>query len=187
MENNEKYIIPLRELPVGEHSFEFHLTDEYFQWIDTTNIHRGEVDVEIALRKSNHSSELKVYTKGHVFVPCDRCMEDVCVEVDSEDRLVVKFGDEYEEVDETLVVIPEIPGEIDLSWFMYEFIALNVPIRHVHPDGECVGSIAEHLDAYMTEERPEDAEVSEEEPTDEVDPRWAGLKDLLEKGFPGNK
>lgn len=187
MESKENYIIPLKELPIGEHSYEFHLKDDYFQWIDTTEIHRGDVNVKIALRKSDHSTELKVFSKGVVFVPCDRCMEDVQVEVDSEDRLIIKFGDSYEEVDETLVTIPEIPGEIDLSWFMYEFIALNVPIRHVHPDGECVGSIAEHLDTYMTIERPNDAEVSEEEGTKEVDPRWAGLKDLLDNGFPGEK
>lgn len=175
--NNGEYIISLRELPEGTYEYDFLLTDDFFESIEATETQKGEVKVKVNLRKSEYSSEFKILSKGYVYVPCDRCMEDMKVDIDTEDKLVVKFGEEYEDVGDALIVIPELPGEIDLAWHIYEFIALNIPIRHVHPDGECVGSIANQLNNYLVEESPVENNESESE---EIDPRWAGLKKLLD-------
>ena len=57
--------------------------------------------------------------------------------VDTHGRLVVKFGSAYSEESDEIVIIPESEGEINIAWFLYEFIALAIPIKHVHPPGEC--------------------------------------------------
>ena len=36
-----------------------------------------------------------------------------------------------------LVTVPENEGILDVSWFVYEFIVLALPIRHVHAPGKC--------------------------------------------------
>ncbi len=169
-----EYVISLRELPEGTHEYNFLLTDEFFKSIEATETQKGEVDVSVSLKKSEHSSEFKFSFKGFVYVPCDRCMEDMKVDIDTEDKLIVKFGEEYEDEGDNLIVIPELPGDIDLSWHMYEFIALDIPIRHVHPEGECIGWVANELDKYLVEEGPTGDDANKE-----IDPRWAGLKELF--------
>ena len=39
--------------------------------------------------------------------------------ISSSDKLMVKFGHEYAEEGENLIVIPEEEGEINVAWFMY--------------------------------------------------------------------
>ncbi len=169
-----KYIVSLRELSEGTYEYNFLLTDEFFESIEATETQKGEVNVKVSLRKTEHSSEFMFSFKGFVYVSCDRCMEDMRVNIDTEDKLVVKFGEEYEDEGDNLIVIPELPGEIDLSWHLYEFIALDIPIRHVHPEGECTGWVANELDKYLVEESPTGDGQNED-----IDPRWAGLKELL--------
>ena len=57
--------------------------------------------------------------------------------VKSTDSLVVKFGAEYAEEADNLVIVPEDEGFINVAWFMYEFVALAIPMKHVHAPGEC--------------------------------------------------
>lgn len=188
MEKNETYVISLRELSLGIHEYDFHLDDSFFEELDATEVRKGSVDVKVSVKKTQHSFNLHFDSKGVVMIPCDRCLEDMEQEIETSNELVVKYGDEFEEVDDQLIVIPEYPGEIDLAWYMYEFIALDIPIRHVHPNGECSGEMASQLNRYMTvevddeddwEDGSEDEESEEGE--HEIDPRWESLKGLLDK------
>ena len=88
-----------------------------------------------------------------------------------------------------IVVVPEEDGYINVSWFMYEFIALNIPMKHVHAPGKCnkgmVGKLSKHLrtsadeeDDDIAVELPEAEEINEE--PQEIDPRWNELKKILD-------
>ena len=55
--------------------------------------------------------------------------------IETNDRLVVKFGEKYSE-DDDLVTVAENEGILDVAWFIYEFIDLNIPIKHVHAPGK---------------------------------------------------
>ena len=179
MEKKETYVISLRELSVGTHEYEFHLDDSYFEELEATEVRRGSVDVKVSVKKGQHSSNLQFYSKGVVMIPCNRCLEDMEQEIETSNELVVKYGEEFEEVDDQLIVIPEYPGEIDLSWYMYEFIALNIPIQHVHPEGGCSEEMISQLNRYMTDYVSEEEEKQEND--QDVDPRWAALKGLLDE------
>ena len=37
--------------------------------------------------------------------------------------------------------IPEEEGEINIAWFLYEFVVLDIPIKHVHEPGKCQGHV----------------------------------------------
>ena len=58
-------------------------------------------------------------------------------EVATNEHLYVKFGSEYSEENDDVVIVPEAEGEINIAWFLYEFIALTIPLKHVHPAGKC--------------------------------------------------
>lgn len=164
---DEKYVVSLRELSEGVYEREYLLDDAFFEAVGATETRRGEVKTTVTLRKGAQSTEIEFTTEGYVYVPCDRCMEDMQVDINGENKLVVRYGESFEEVDDELVVIPEYPGEIDLSWYMYEFIALAIPIRHVHPEGECDAEVVNRLKSYMVDkvedDRHSDGLISDED------------------------
>src|SRR5690554_2639663 len=125
---------------------------------------------------------------GVVKVPCTRCLDDMDQEVDTRNRLIVKFGKEYSEESDEIVIIPEDEGEINIAWFLYEYIALTIPIKHVHPAGECnriVSSKFRKHRAVSVDEGDDDNDgdtddenFSEEEESTSSDPRGYALKGL---------
>ncbi len=64
---------------------------------------------------------------------------------------VVKFGEDYSE-DDDLVTVAENEGILDVSWFIYEFIDLNIPIKHVHAPGKCNPAMIEMLKSILPPE-----------------------------------
>ena len=52
--------------------------------------------------------------------PGDICLDDMDQTIETNDRLVVKFGEEYSE-DDDLVTVAENEGILDVAWFIYEF------------------------------------------------------------------
>ena len=106
--------------------YEFVLDNLFFANIDGPEVQKGKVNVTLVVKKTSRAFELNFQTDGMVWVPCDRCLDDMEQPVSSTDKLMVKFGHEYAEEGDNLIVIPEEEGEINVAWFMYEFIALAI-------------------------------------------------------------
>ena len=102
--------------------------------------------------------------------------------IEAEECLKVKMGSEFSEIDD-IVVVPEEDGYINVAWFIYEFIALSIPMKHTHPSGKCnkemVGKLHKHLRTTVDEDSDEFVEEAEAE-TREIDPRWNELKKILD-------
>lgn len=180
------YNIPLRGLSEGKHEFEYDLNDKFFSLIDdgTADVKRGNLKVVISLKKTSVTFELSFDIKGVVHVPCDRCLDDIDMEVDTQNRLVVKFGKEYSEESDEIVIIPEDDGAINIAWFLYEFIVLSLPAKKVHPPGTCNKAMSSKLNkhrAKSSDEGDDDIEEGDEAIDDDSsfsDPRWDTLKDI---------
>jgi uncharacterized metal-binding protein YceD (DUF177 family) len=84
---------------------------------------------------------------------------------------VAKFGNIYNE-DDDVVTVPEDEGILDLSWLIYEFIILDIPIKHVHAPGKCNPAMMKVLQEHSVDRDSE--EVGE----DRMDPRWDVLRKL---------
>ena len=104
----------------------------------------------------------------------------------SDDTLRVKFGPEYAEEEDNLVVIPEDEGTINVAWFMYEFVALAIPMKHVHAPGECNEEMYRKLQSYLCttpdadEDWTEEDEIVSDGVDKPIDPRWNELKKILD-------
>lgn len=110
--------------------------------------------------------------EGTVKVTCDRCLELMDVPIDAEHCLRARLGEGYDD-DGELVTVPESDGKLNVAWNIYEFAALEIPLRHVHPAGECEGQMAGKLDSlYASEEKADDEPV--------IDPRWNELRKILD-------
>lgn len=126
--------IDLKGLQEGLTTVDIKLDDAFFEAIEAPDIKRGQLDLRLTVSRNESFFELMFDIKGQVIVPCDLCLDDMLQPVACDERLVVKFGDEYSE-DDDLVTVNEDEGILDVAWFVYEFIVLNIPIRHVHAPG----------------------------------------------------
>jgi uncharacterized metal-binding protein YceD (DUF177 family) len=59
-----------------------------------------------------------------------------------------------------------------MSWLIYEFIVLAIPIKHVHAPGKCNPAMSQVLEE-LSADRSSD-EVSNQP----IDPRWSALEKL---------
>ena len=168
--NIESFKIDLKALPQGVSSYEYKLDNEYFEAIEAPDVQRGELSCSLSVNRTDDFYELNFHTEGVIHIPCDICLDDMDVVICTDDRLVAKFGEDYSE-DDDLVTVAENEGILDVSWFIYEFIALNIPIKHVHAPGKCNPAMIEMLQEHS-------AARSGEEGEDAVDPRWAALLKL---------
>ncbi len=187
----DKYKIDLKGMQADSVKYEFVLDNLFFAHIDGPEVQKGKVNVTVTVKKTARAFELHFLTEGMVWVPCDRCLDEMEQTVTSTDKLMVKFGREYAEEGDNLIVIPEEEGEINVAWFMYEFIALSIPMKHVHAPGKCnkgmTGKLSKHLRTSASEEEgeegfePEGVDMVGEEPEEEqTDPRWNELKKILD-------
>ena len=169
--------------------YEFLLDNLFFAHIDGPEVQKGKVNVELTVKKTSRAFELSFQTEGIVWVPCDRCLDEMEQPVTSSDKLMVKFGHEYAEEGDNLIVIPEEEGEINVAWYMYEFIALAIPMKHVHAPGKCNKAVTSKLNKHLRTSGDDDAEESfgagedivvEDEAEEQIDPRWNELKKILD-------
>ncbi len=183
------YKIPLRTLAPGVHTYEYELDRKFFEAIDGEEVKKGNVNVILNVRRTSSSFELNFDIEGVIKVSCTRCLEDMKLDVDTESRLIVKFGSEYSEESDEIVIIPEVEGEINIAWFLYEFIALTIPIKHVHPKGECNRTVSSKFKKHQAVSADDDeddsddiidddSEPQEDEDTPQTDPRWDTLREI---------
>ena len=163
--------------------YEFQLDNQFFMDLDAPEVQKGHVNVALNVRKTSGIYQLDFHLEGQVIVICDRCLDEMEQPIETEDRLKVKLGSEYSEVDD-MVVVPEEEGYINVAWFIYEFIALSIPMKHVHAPGKCnkdmVSKLSKHLRVSGDDEEEfEGMEDIVDEPR-EIDPRWNELKKILD-------
>lgn len=184
------YKLPLIGLPLGTHNYEYELGNQFFKDIDGTEVQKGNVHVALTVKNRGNIFELNFEISGVVQVPCDRCLDDMDYEVSTQEHLYVKFGKEYSEENDDVVIIPEEDGEINLAWFLYEFVALTIPLKHVHAPGKCNKAMSfklrKHTARRIGDEEDADTEDGFEEDEEEMeddnttDPRWDELKKITD-------
>lgn len=181
----DAYKIDLKGMKNDTYSCEYVLDNHFFESIDSPEVQKGKVHVALTVKKTAGLYELSFKTEGIVQVTCDRCLDDMDQPVTSTDKIKVKLGEDFSESGD-IVIIPEETGEINVAWFMYEFIALSIPMKHVHAPGKCNKAMMGTLNKYLrvsADENPEEMEVEEETADDKeqvIDPRWNELKKIID-------
>ena len=169
--------------------YEYLLDNKFFCDIDGDDISKGKVTVKLTVKRVSMMFELMFDIEGTIVIPCDRCLDDMNFQVKTNNRLIVKFGKEFSEESDEIVIIPEEEGIINLAWFIYEFIVLTIPIKHIHLPGKCNKSMTAKLKKHSPkgnneEEEDFDGSLNEDiiitEDATDTDPRWDALKVLSE-------
>ena len=167
----EQFKIDLKGLTAETTTLDFDLDKDFFDALDQTEVEGGTLHVSLSIRKASGFFELLFHTVGTVDIVCDRCLDLMEQPIETDNRLTVKLGSTASEDDDT-VTVDENEGILDTSWYIYEFIALAIPIQHVHATGKCNPAMTKALEELSADRS------GDEESTQAIDPRWEALKKL---------
>ena len=172
MNSLESLKIDLKSLDTEPMEFTCRLDDDFFKAAESDEVKGGDVLLSVSAHKSvSGMYELDFHAEGTVVVPCDLCLDDMDQPVETDNRLLAKLGEEYSEDDE-IVVVDKDDAILDASWFVYESIALSIPIKHEHAPGKCDPAMIKALEEHSA------TRSSDEEKEAAVDPRWSELEKL---------
>jgi len=142
------YTIPFVGLKVGEHHFDYEIKQSFFEHFEYEDFNDANVKVDVILLKNTTLLELNFKISGTVNINCDITNEPFNQNINNEFDLVVNFGDEYNDENIDILVLPHGAYEINIQQYIYELIVLSVPIKRIHPgveDGTLSSDILEKL------------------------------------------
>jgi uncharacterized metal-binding protein YceD (DUF177 family) len=171
-EMSGSYTIGLSGLKEGRHSIDFEIDNKFFESFEESEIKEGNLLANVELEKRSSHIDLFIRISGKVKVCCDRCLEMFFYPVESESRLLVKFGKKIEDSDPDIISLTTDENELELQQYFYEFIHLALPIKRVHPDDRDGNSTCDPVMLKKLKEL-----IVEDET--EIDPRWDELKKLM--------
>ncbi|HTG67003.1 MAG TPA: DUF177 domain-containing protein [Flavobacterium sp.] len=177
MNRTKEFLIPFVGLKLGKHHFEYQINNAFFENFEYDEFKNSDIKVTVVLDKKSNMLELSFKHKGTVNVPCDLTGEDFDLPIKGKMKLIVRFGEVFNNDNEELLILPFGEFEIDIIQYIYEMIALSVPLKRVHPgvkDGSLKTEVLDKLNELQVKE------VDKKENKEEnIDPRWDKLKQLL--------
>lgn len=177
--------IPVRGVKEGTDNYEFLLDDEFFRQMESVDILGGNVKVNLAVRRASEANYFDFICEGEILIVCDRCLEPMTHVVDAEYHVAVKFGAEYDDSNDGVLIIPDSSNDLNVASIIYDTVALSIPLQHTHGEGECKGDTWQALQKHTArgiEEGDDGTLYSNDADNDEneanIDPRWAELMKL---------
>lgn len=168
------FVIDYKALANGRHDFKYRLDSSFFAQFAESEFQNGKIELDLVAEISDYSLKFDFDFKGTVEVECDRCLDLFDLPIEGYFTLNVKFGDvssDPAEADDEIVLSRD-ENKIDLAHHIYEYIALSVPARRVHPDGidglpQCNPDMSATLEVLEAHDN-----------VVETDPRWEQLRNL---------
>ena len=176
MSNLKQYIIPFIGLKQGKHLFEYEIDNTFFDAYGFNEFNYSSLQVTLVFEKKTTFFELNFEVTGTVNVDCDTSLEPFNQKIYGNLPLVIKFGQEYNDDNDEMIIIPHEYYELDVSQFIYELIILSVPTKKVHPKVLDGTMDSEALNKLRELEIKKNKSSSNEDITD---PRWDKLKSLI--------
>ncbi|MDT0676356.1 YceD family protein [Autumnicola musiva] len=170
-----EFTIPFVGLKLGKHHFEYDIDNEFFDHFEYDDFNSADVKIDLLFEKKTTMMELTFQASGTVNVNCDITNEPYDQPLDSSLFLVIKFGDEFNDDDEDLLIIPHGEFEVNVQQYIYELIVLSLPLKRVHPgveDGTLKSDVLDKLEELSIDKKEKNKEG-------DTDPRWDKLKNLL--------
>jgi uncharacterized metal-binding protein YceD (DUF177 family) len=178
MKKLNEFLIPFIGLKLGKHQFEYQINKAFFESFDYDEFESADIKVNVVFDKKNTMLELNFKHKGTIYVPCDLTNEMFDFPIKGKLKVIVQFGEEYNDDNDELLILPHGEHEINISQIIYEMIALSIPFRKVHP-GVKDGTLDSEALRKLKELRVEEIKEENKNTEDNIDPRWDKLKQLL--------
>ncbi|MEA1886450.1 MAG: DUF177 domain-containing protein [Bacteroidota bacterium] len=165
------YKIPLTGLKEGNHLYDFKIDRNFFSHFEKSEIQEAELQAAVSLEKRSAHIEIGIKLSGTVRLMCDRCLDMYTQDLNTDDGVLIKFGEQWEEVNDEVIIIPYGENEFVLDQLFYEFAHLGLPLKKMHPDDEygnstCNPKMLKKLEEHLVRGNKD------------LDPRWTELEKL---------
>lgn len=193
-----QFKLPLKSMSPGVHEFDYHLGKQFFEDMESPDVRDADVQVHLTVTYANDVYNLAFVCRGTLTVPCDRCLDDLTLDVDASYGIKVKYGDAYRDDSDELMEIPQSDNDLNVAYMIYDTVSLAIPIKHVHPMGKCNRAMSSLLKKHRATDASDPDSELEDQLIDEMDsmpdstadsgasaptdPRWDALKGLQSDG-----
>ena len=171
MKPKNDFNIEFSGLKLGHHNFDFDISETFFNDYNYCDFSHADINIDVALIKKTTIMEFNIVVRGNVRIKCDLTNEPYDQPIDNNIDLVVKFGNEFNNEDDEILIIPHGEYKINLAQYIYELIVLSVPAKRIHP-GVIDGSLKSEILNILEDLKPKENKKT-------VDPRWEKLKKIV--------
>lgn len=154
------YSVALASLPEGKHERDFVCDKAFFEAMDCPDVLDADVRAHLVINHKNEAYDCEIAMTGEISIPCDRCLDPLRHEIDDDFRIMIKYGDDYDDSREDLLIIPYEERNFDFSRLLCDTVLLSIPLRRVHKPGECNADMEARLHDHG-------GDSADEEPSDE--------------------
>ena len=169
----EKYRIDIFKLSNDVHEYHFEINADFFSLYEFSEIKEGKGTCDVTLEKTSAMITLMFRIDTAIDLTCDRSLDEFKYQIESEEQVMFKYGDEEADLSDEVKVITQSTQSINVAHYLFEMITTKVPMKKLHPRFETSDEEAEEDEIIYTSGAEE---TQQEEET--IDPRWAALKNL---------
>jgi hypothetical protein len=106
-------------LKIGKHDYKFEIDYKFFEHFEYDEFNDVNVTIVLNLVKKSTFLELNFQASGTINVNCDLTNERYDESVNTDFDLVVSFGDEYNDENEAILILPHAEYEINDAHYIY--------------------------------------------------------------------
>lgn len=175
-----EYNINIAGLENKRYTYDFESNDAFFAALEQDLIEKGTVQTHLALDKSETMIRLDFHITGTVEQTCDRSLDSYDQPVETNQMMLLKFGDHNEELSDEIELIERNTATINVARYIFEFLSLSLPMKRLHPRFRSEDDTDDDLTGTLVYQSDSSANVDtdDDDSTTDIDPRWAALRKL---------
>ncbi|WP_417428497.1 YceD family protein [Halpernia sp.] len=171
MDKFRNYDIAFSGLKDGKHNFRFEVNQAFFNLFETEQeFSNPKITADVLLNKHSTFLEIEINVAGTIQLVCDITTSEFDYPIENQIKVLVKFGEIYDDSDVDVIVIPHKDNAFNIAQLLYEDVVLTVPMKKVSP------KLSKEDIALLEKFSPN--EETETEKEEDIDPRWNALKNL---------
>ncbi len=171
----EAYQIPIISLEDKLYQYTFEGQNDFFAAFEQDWLRKGQFVAVVDLNKTATMLQVELKINGAICLVCDRSLEEFDYSFEVNEKLNYKYADHSEDMGNNLFLLDRKESRLNLSQDLFDFIALKVPMKKLHPRFVAETELADgNIFLYTTVRETSDNQRNEKE----IDPRWEILKKL---------
>ena len=144
MGNRREYDIAFVGLKPGLHEYQYEVDDKFFQEYKQADFSNCKARIKLTLEKNTSFMMLKFEVGGNVDVVCDRCGNNLGMDLWDEFNMVVKLVENPDEMNATeedpdVYYISRTESHLRIADWIFEFVTLSIPMQRSCKEEEIGG------------------------------------------------
>ena len=144
MGKGREFDIAFVGLKPGLHEYDYEVDSKFFQDYKQTDFSNCQAKIKLTLEKNTSFLMLKFEVGGNMEVVCDRCGNNLGMELWDEFNLIVKLVENPDEMNVTeddpdIHYISRTESHLHVADWIYEFVTLSIPMQRSCKEEEIGG------------------------------------------------